>query len=256
MSDEILEYGVVEGVATLTLNRPDKRNALNSALVAALAEALEQAGADEEARVVVLTGAGEDFCSGADLKEMARTFEMGPAENLVEARALGAVFVAMRRIPKPVVAVVRGRALAGGCGLATACDLILAHEGAEFGYPEVHLGFVPAMVMAILRRKIPEGRAFELVTRGHRVGAEEARRLGLVNQVFPDPSFHGDVEAYLRELTSKPPAALAMTKELLYALDDLDFVKGIEQGAQINLRARQTDACREGLRRFLERSGA
>jgi len=254
MSEEILRYEVAAGVATLTLNRPEKRNALNSELVTALVKALARAGADEEARVVVITGAGKDFCSGADLAELERISRMSAEENLADARSLGAVFVAMRRLPKPVVAVVRGRALAGGCGLATACDLVLAHEGAGFAYPEVHLGFVPAMVMAVLRRKVTEGRAFELVTRGHRIDADEARRIGLVNAVFRAGSFDDDVDAYLAELASKPASALALTKELLYGLDDLGFEAGIERGAQVNVQARQTEACRDGVRRFLDRS--
>lgn len=255
MSSKVLRYEVHAGVATLTLNRPEKRNALSGELVSALHEALTRAGADEEVRVVAITGAGEDFCSGADLADLERISGMSAEENLADARSLGAVFVSMRRLPKPVVAVVRGRALAGGCGLATACDLVLAHEGAGFGYPEVYLGFVPAMVMAVLRRKVTEGLAFELVTRGHRIDAEEARRVGLVNAVFPGTSFESDVDEYLAELAAKPASALALTKELLYGLDDLDFEAGIERGAQVNVQARQTEACRDGLRRFLDRSG-
>ena len=255
MSSEILTYDVASGVATLTLNRPEKRNALNGELVEALGLGLARAGDDEEARVVVITGAGKDFCAGADLAELQRISRMSAEGNLADARSLGAIFVAMRRLSKPVVAVVRGRALAGGCGLATACDLVLAHEGAAFGYPEVHLGFVPAMVMAVLRRKVTEGRAFDLAARGHRIDAAEARRVGLVNEVFPDASFDTDVNAYLAELTSKPASALAMTKALLYGLDDLDFEEGIERGAQVNVQARQTEACRRGLRKFLDRSG-
>jgi methylglutaconyl-CoA hydratase len=254
MSSEILEYGVEAGVATLTLNRPDKRNALNSDLVGRLKDGLAAAAADHGVRVVAITGAGKDFCSGADLAELRRIADMGREENLADARALGDLFVAIRRSPKPVVAVVRGRALAGGCGLATACDLVLAHEGAEFGYPEVHLGFVPAMVMTILRRKVSEGRAFELVTRGHRIDALEARRVGLVNQVFSGPSFDEDVAAYMAVLSSQPASALALTKELLYGLDGVDFEDGIERGAQVNTDARMTEECREGVARFLDRS--
>jgi len=254
MSDDILLFEVADGVATLTLNRPEKRNALNGALVGALTQAVAKAAEADDARVLVITGAGKDFCSGADLAELERITEMGAEENLEDARTLGALFVALRSVSKPVVAVVRGRALAGGCGLATACDLVLAHEGAQFGYPEVHLGFVPAMVMAILRRKVTEGRAFELVARGSRVDAQEARRIGLVNQVFPDSSFDDATAAYLAELAAKPASALALTKALLYGLDDLDFEAGIEKGAHVNAEARMTEACRDGVRRFLRSS--
>lgn len=254
MNEVVLRWAVDGGVATLTLHRPDKRNALNGALVEALKEGLAKAAADVQVRVVALRGAGKDFCAGADLAELERIAGMSEEENLEDARSLGALLLAMRTLPKPIVAVVHGRALAGGCGLATACDLVLAHEAAELGYPEVHLGFVPAMVMAILVRKMGEGRAFDLVARGHRVSAGEARALGLVNHVFPADTFDGDVAAFLTDLAARPPSAVALTKGLLYELGDLSFEEGIERGARVNVEARATEACREGVRRFLDRS--
>jgi methylglutaconyl-CoA hydratase len=254
MSESILLYGVADGVATLTLNRPEKRNALNAALVQALKDALARAAADESARVVAIRGAGRDFCGGGDLAELERVSAMGVEENLADARSLGALFVAPRMLSKPVVAVVQGRALAGGCGLATACDVVLAHADAEFGYPEVHLGFVPAMVMAILRRKVPEGRAFDLVACGNRVSAAEAYAIGLATHVYGAPGFEDEVALYLRDLASRPPSALALIKGLLYEQGDLGFEEGVERGAHVNVEARMTEACREGVRRFLERS--
>jgi len=253
MTDPVLLVDVSGGVATLTLNRPDKRNALDAALVDALKDGIGRVADDPEVRVVVLRGAGRDFCAGADLAELQRISTMSDAENLRDARSLGELLLRMRALPKPLVAVVRGRALAGGCGLATACDLVLAHQDAELGYPEVHLGFVAAMVMAILRRKVTEGRAFDLVARGRRVTAAEARDLGLVNHVFPGATFEADVHALVQDLAERPPSAVALTKRLLYELDELSFPEGIERGAQVNVEARATEACREGVRRFLER---
>lgn len=250
----VLRYGVADGIATLTLNRPEMRNALNAELVRALKDGLAQAEADVSVRVVALRGAGKDFCSGADLAEMERIATMGLEENVEDARSLGALFRQMRAHRQPVVAVVHGRALAGGCGLATACDLVLARDDAELGYPEVHLGFVPALVMTILRRKVGEGEAFHLVTQGDRFGAEEARRLGLVTRVFSTASFDSDVSRYLQRLAAKPVSAVSMTKNLLYELDDLDFEAGLERAARVNAEARMTDACKEGVRRFLEKS--
>lgn len=255
MSEDVLLYGVAGGIATLTLNRPEKRNALNARLIQALKEGVARAGADVAVRVVALRGAGTDFCAGADLADLERIQAMSAEENLADARSLGALFVALRELPKPVVAVVHGRALAGGCGLATACDVVLARSDAHLGYPEVHLGFVPAMVMAILRRKVGEGRAFDLVARGNRVTAQEAHDLGLVTQVLAVATFEDDVSRYLKELASRPPSALSLTKALLYELADLDFAAGIERGAQVNVQARMTDACRKGVKAFLERSG-
>ena len=250
---EPLLLSVADGVATLLLNRPEKRNALNAALVEALLAALEHTAADPAVRVVVVRGAGFDFCAGGDLEELGRMSGLSEAENLADARRLGGLFLALRRHPRPVVAIVRGRALAGGAGLATACDLVLAHEQAELGYPEVQLGFVSAIVMTILRRKVTEAVAFELVTRGERITAADAARAGLVNRVLPDADFEAAADRYVAELAARPPSAVALSKRLLYELDDLAFDEGIERGARVNVEARMTEACREGVRRFLER---
>jgi methylglutaconyl-CoA hydratase len=253
MSRATLAVDVTDAVATLTLDRPEKRNALNRALVDELSAAIHRVGDDADVRLVALRGAGPDFCSGADLEELGRIAEMGEEESLEDARALGDVLSGLRRLPKPVVAVVHGRALAGGCGLATACDVVLAHAEAQLGYPEVHLGFVPAMVMTILRRKIGEARAFELVTRGHRISAGEAQEMGLVTRVLPADDFDDAVARYLSDLATRPPSAVALIKELLYELDDLSFDEGMERGAHVNVEARMTEACRAGVAAFLRR---
>ncbi len=250
----VLRVAVQDGVATLTLNRPDKRNALNGELVEALAEALRETAIDERVRVVALRGEGPDFCSGADLAELERIAELDERENLDDARRLGDMLLALRSHPRPVVAIVHGRALAGGCGLATACDLVFAHADAEFGYPEVHLGFVPAMVMALLRRKVGESRAFELAVGGQRIGAAEAERIGLVNAVFRDGDFQAGVRERLARLARRPASAVALTKGLLYELDGLDVAGGVARAAEVNVEARMSEACREGVRRFLSRS--
>ena len=254
MSSDVLRVVEEEGILSLWLNRPEKRNALNAALVEALAEALRDAESRSEVRVIVLRGEGPDFCAGADLADLERITAIGEEASLADANRLGALLLQMRRHPRPIVAAVHGKALAGGCGLATACDLILASVEAEFGYPEVHLGFVPAMVMAILRRKLTEGRAFELVTLGRRIPAAEAMRIGLVNRVFPVEGFGKGVEAFLKELALIPAEALTLTKHLLYELADLTVENGIRRGAEVNVEARRTEACRDGVRDFLSRS--
>ena len=253
MSEPALLESVSGGIARLTLNRPDKRNALNAALVRALTEALDRTASDPSVRVVTLAGAGKDFCAGADLAELERVVEKGHAESLADARALAGVFANMRSHPRPIVALVQGRALAGGCGLATACDLVLARADAELGYPEVHLGFVPAIVMTILRRKVGEGRAFELTALGARHGAEEARILGLVNRVFPADTFDADAERFVADLASRPPGAVALGKRLLYELDGMSFERGLERAAEVNAVARASEECRTGVRRFLDK---
>lgn len=243
------------GVATLTLNRPHKRNALSSVMVAALSRRLAEAANDPEVWVVALRSVGGDFCAGADLAEIAASQREGVEAGLADARALGEVFVGIRRMEKPVVAVVRGRALGGGCGLATSCDIVLAHPDASFGYPEVHLGFVPAVVMAVLRRKVGEAAAFELAARGHRVGAKKAVALGLATRVIPSEDFDAAVDTYLQDLASRPRAAIALTKRLFHGLDDAAFEDALARGAEVNAIARLTRECRDGVSEFLRGKG-
>jgi len=251
MSEVLYEAG--GGIARIVLNRPEKRNALNAAVIAGIKEALARSAADTDVRVVTLSGAGADFCSGADLAELSKIAANGPLENIADARSLGELYLAIRRHRCPVVAAVRGRALAGGCGLATACDLVPAAESAEFGYPEVNIGFVPAMVMALLRRQVSEKRAFELLALGNVVSAREALALGMINAVFPDASFENDVESWVNRLAQKPAGAVAMTKALLYQGDNLSFEAAIEAGIHTNALARTTEECRRGVERFLAR---
>jgi methylglutaconyl-CoA hydratase len=241
-------------VRVLTLDRPERRNALNSDLIVALTGALADAAADSGVRVILLQGEGPDFCAGADLDALKRIAETAdPAENLADAQSLGALLVVMRRHPKPIIAAIHGHALAGGAGLATACDLVIARDDAVLGYPEVHLGFVPAMVMALLRRIVGEKVAFELVVRGDRIGAEEAAGLGLVNRVIPTAEWEGGVHAYVDDLAGRSPSAVSLIKRLLYGMDGLSFEEAIGRGAEVNVLARMTPDTRAGLARFLER---
>jgi methylglutaconyl-CoA hydratase len=246
-------YAVEGAVALVTLNRPEKRNALNDAVVAGLKDALRAADADAAVRAVRITGAGTDFCSGADLSALQKISEASIDENLEDARSLAELFALIRRVSVPVIAAVRGRALAGGCGLATACDVVLAARTARFGYPEVKIGFVPAMVMAILRRNVSEKRAFELLTRGGEIGAEEAEHVGLVNRVFDDDAFESEVERYVAGFERVSRTAVVLTKRLLYQMDGLTFDAALAAGVDVNAIARMTEDCQRGIARFLER---
>lgn len=248
-----LLYSVEDSVARITLNRPDKRNALNEALVAGLKDALRQANDDAAVRVVVISGAGQDFCSGADLRALQKISEASVAENLEDARSLMELFLFMRQTNVPIVAAVRGKALAGGCGLASACDIVLASTNARFGYPEVKIGFVPAMVTAILRRNISEKRAFELISRGAEIGAEEAKQIGLVNQVFIDEHFEAEVTAYARGFAHTSKSAVGLTKTLLYQMDGMAFGEALETGVDVNVIARMTEDCQKGIANFLKK---
>lgn len=246
-----IRYHVDNGIGRIVLNRPEKRNALNRELLEELHHAVRDSASDSAVRVVLLSGAGSDFCSGADLSGLQRAFDAGVLEQMSDARRLANLFQDMRRHPRPIIAAVRGRALAGGCGLATACDLILAAESAQFGYPEVNIGFVPAIVMAILRRSVPEKRAFELITLGE---IYSAQNFGLVNQVFADQTFDLDVDVYASKMAAKSPSALQLCKSLLYQMDGMSFDHALEAGVQVNAIARMTDDCKRGIERFLKKT--
>jgi len=251
MSD--LEKKESGAVLMLTLNRPEKRNALNAELVAALKLELRMADGNDSLRAIVIRGAGKDFCSGADLESLRQISENSYEENLEDARSLGELFAMIRRVKIPVIAAVHGRALAGGCGLATACDLVVATESARFGYPEVKIGFVPAIVMAFLRRNTSEKRAFEIATQGFEFTASEAERLGLVNHVVSDDTFEEEVARYAAVYESVSRSAVIMSKKLLYEIDSLSFDDAIEAGSKANAEARMSDDCKKGIGRFLEK---
>jgi len=246
-------YAVADGVARVTLNRPDKRNALDAEIIAEIRGALAEAAHDESARVVLLSGAGKDFCSGADLAALQRISEATVMENVADARHLADLFIEMRRHPRTIIAAVRGRALAGGCGLATACDMVLAAESAQFGYPEVNIGFIPAMVMAILRRSVSEKRAFELITMGKIITAAEAAGIGLINATFSDEGFEAGVEAAVKQLAAKSASAVMLAKSLLYHMDGMTMETALEAGVQLNAITRMTEDCQRGVARFLKK---
>jgi methylglutaconyl-CoA hydratase len=244
---------ISNGVLTLTLNRPEKRNALSTPMLRALFSELERADLDLAVRVVVLRGAGKDFCAGADLDELLASADKSPAENESAALVLGSVFIRMRQLSKPVVAVIHGRALAGGAGLLTGCDIALAPESAQVGYPEIQRGFVPAMVMTMLRRAVGEKVAFDLAATGRVLNANEAAAVGLVSRVFPDDQFESGVSGVVRALAAAGSSAMALTKKQFYQLDELDFEAGIRLGARVNALSRATPEFRTAISAFLKK---
>jgi methylglutaconyl-CoA hydratase len=251
---KLILYGVEGSSARIVLNRPDKRNALNDVVIRNVKHALTEAAANDSVRVILLSGNGQDFCSGADLSALQKISDASVSENVEDVRSLMELFVLIRQLPVPVIAAVHGRALAGGCGLATACDLVLATTSARFGYPEIKIGFVPAMVMAILRRNVSEKRAFELIVGGNEIGANEAQQMGLVNQVFSDERFADDVHAYVSRFDATSRSAVALTKSLLYQIDGMSFPEAIETGVDVNVIARLTEECQKRIARFLNKS--
>jgi methylglutaconyl-CoA hydratase len=241
------------GVLTLTLNRPDKRNALNTDLLDELHRSVERADLDADVRVLVIRGAGKDFCAGADLDELLASVDHTEAENEASALRLGRLFERLRTVPKPVIALVHGRALAGGAGLATACDLIVAAADAQLGYPEIQRGFAPAMVTALLRRIVGEKVALDLVLTGRTLSADEALRVGLISRVVPTAELERESLALAEALAGASGTALAFTKRLFYELDGVNLADGIARGARVNAVARSTPDFREAVARFLRK---
>jgi len=244
---------VAEGVLTATLNRPEKKNAIDTPMIEAILAMLERADLDAGVRAVALRGAGSDFSAGMDLNELLASADHALEANRAAALRFAEIFARMRRIPKPAVALVRGRALAGGCGLATACDLVLAAESATFGYPEVQRGFVPALVMTLLRRAVGEKIAFDLAATGRVLSASEAAAIGLVSRVYEDADFEEQAGEVLRALATSSATALALTKQQFYQLDGLPFEEGLRLGADVNAVSRTTPDFRAALEAFLKR---
>jgi len=248
-----LRSELAAGVLTLTLDRPEKRNALSGALIEALHQALGRADLDADVRVVMLRGEGKDFCAGADLEELLASAALSLGENESSALRLGTLFIRMRALPKPVIAMVHGRALAGGAGLVTACDLAVLASSAQLGYPEIQRGFAPAMVMALLRRLTGEKAALDLVLTGRVLTAEEARATGLVSRVVPDAELEREAASMARRLAESSGTALALTKQLFYQLDMLSLDQGIALGARVNALARETPDFHSAIAGFLRR---
>lgn len=249
-----IEYAAAGGLARITLNRPDKRNAITVEMISGLREALQRAADDPSVRLMLIRGAGKDFCAGLDLSEvLLKSAEDVPAK-LASARLLGDLYIAMRCHPKPIVAAVHGRALGGGAGIATASDLILAAESAQFGYPEVKLGFIPAIVFTMLQRAVNERQALELALTGEPINASQAHAIGLINRVYPDAEFDTSVERYVAVLAENSATAMSMSKTLLYQTEGMSFESSIEAGVQANVQARMTDDFKRGVERFLKKS--
>lgn len=252
MSDRV-RTSLDGGILTATLNRPDKKNAIDTPMIDGLLDVLGRADLDAGVRVVALRGAGSDFCAGMDLNELLASADKSVEENRRAALHFAEIFVRMRRLPKPIVAVVRGRALAGGCGLATACDIVVAAESAKFGYPEVQRGFVPAIVMTLLKRAVGEKVAFDLAATGRILEASEGAALGLVSRVYEDSDFDDQAGEVLRALAGASASALAFTKQQFYQLDGLPFEEGLRLGADVNAVSRTTPDFRAALQAFLKK---
>jgi enoyl-CoA hydratase/carnithine racemase len=216
-----LLYGRADAVATITINRPDRRNALNPETINELRAALQDAKVDAQVRVIVLTGAGKTFCAGADLQGFRS--EKSELDRYFQRRGLSELFLDMTQLGKPTIARVNGHALAGGLGLAVACDLGIASQDAQLGIPEVNVGLWPMMIMASVFRNVPRKAAMELILTGRRISAEEAARLGVINSAVPAEQLDSEVDALAQELARKSPLGMRLGLEAFYRMQDMSY---------------------------------
>ena len=241
-----------EGIATIAMNRPDKRNALSPELVADLATAVSELGADDTVKVIILKGNGPAFCAGADLAYLQQISENSAQENVQDSTTLMRMMQGIVECPKPVIAMVHGPAIAGGCGLATVCDVIIAgRDNAVFGYSEVKIGFIPAIVMVYLLRKVGDTQARRLILTAKNISPQEAQDIGLVSYVVDDDQLEHETMELARLITRNSSSAMAMSKEMLNALHGMSLDAGLRYAASMNALARQTDDCKAGIQTFL-----
>jgi len=241
-----------ESTRTITLNRPERRNAITPEMQTELIAAMNDA-AVSPCRVVVFTGAGEAFCSGLDLSALHGMIDKGADESLADAERIATLFRTLYELPKPTIAAVHGAAIAGGTGIATLCDFTLAVPAAKFGYTEVRIGFVPAIVSAYLALQIGDKRSRDLLLTGRLFDAAEAYRLGLVNEIVPHEALRDRVNALAEQLAANSPASLSGTKRLLAAQNRAWLDTAISEALVASARARETPDFREGVTAFLEK---
>ena len=251
-SERELLYEVADGVATVTLNRPDQRNALNGELLAQLVDAMKAAREDDSVRAVVLTGAGEKvFCAGADLGGFAADVPL--VDKHFASDLFLEFFRVMPRLGKPSLCAANGHVLAGGMGLALSCDLVIAREGARFGTPEINVGAFPYMIMSIICRNVPRKKVNEMMLLGEQIPAEQAVEYGLANKVVPAAEFDSAVEDWATKLASKSPVLMRLGHDAMHRQQDMAMDDALEYlRSQLSLTF-STEDIQEGVKAFFEK---
>ena len=252
MNFKTLSLNESDGIALLTLNRPDKRNAISYELIADLQNALD-AVSSSQSQVLIVTGAGKAFCSGMDLDNLKSLIGRSQDQSLEDSRTMAHLFRSIYDFPKPTIAAVNGAAIAGGTAIATICDFTLASPEAKFGYTEVRIGFVPAIVSNFLLRQVGEKHARDLLLTGRIFDASEALRLGLVNEIVESGHLLPRAYEVARTLMENSPASLRATKELLSQTVNEELDRRLEVSIEENARIRQTHDFHEGITSFLEK---
>ncbi|MBS1538862.1 MAG: enoyl-CoA hydratase/isomerase family protein [Bacteroidetes bacterium] len=248
----ILLSSVEGNIARLTLNRPDKRNALNSDLLRALRTEFVSLKTDASIKVIILEANGKAFCAGADLAYLQDVSTFSAMENLADSQLLQETFHEIYTSPKPVIAKVHGAAIAGGCGLASVCDIVIAAErGAKFGYSEVKIGFIPAVVMVYLLRKIGDTKARRLLLSAEVISSKEAEQLGLITYCVDDELLDNFTNTIANTLSGNSASSMALVKEMMVNLQGMSLETGLRYAASMNAFTRMTDDCKAGIATFL-----
>lgn len=249
-----IRYHSEERMGIITLNRPEKRNALDYETVLELKEVLRLLASDLDVKVVILRSTGSVFCSGADLAHLQKLQSYSHQENLDDSLHLKDLFLQIYTMNKVVIAEVQGHALAGGCGLASVCDFVFAAERAKFGYTEVKIGFVPAIVMVFLLRKIGEGPARDLMLSGEPIPAMRAMEIGLINRVVNADELEKEVKEFASNLIrNNSGEAMSITKQLISDIQSMTLSEGLQHAAETNANARMTKDCKKGIDAFLKK---
>lgn len=249
---EYIQYSGKNRIAEIVLNRPEKRNALHPKVVSELQSAFDLAAQDDTVKIILLKANGEAFCAGADLAYLQQLQNNSYEENLADSTHLKNLFDKIYRHPKVVVAQIEGHALAGGCGLASVCDFAFSVPEAKFGFTEVKIGFIPAIVMIFLVKRIGEGAARELLLTGNLFPATKALELKLINNIYPAETIAFETEAFIQQLLNTCSAAsLKITKQMLAKISDLSLEDAFQYAAEANAKARAGADCQRGIAAFL-----
>jgi methylglutaconyl-CoA hydratase len=249
-----IEYTVLDRIAFITLNRPEKRNALSNQLVTELKESFSIAEGDEKVKVVILKAVGEAFSAGADLEYLQQLQDFSYEQNYADSNHLKELFVQIYSLKKVVIAQVQGHAIAGGCGLATVCDFTFAAPEAKFGYTEVKIGFIPAIVMVFLIRKIGESRSRQLLLGGNLINAEQAKRIGLINEIISKEELDEEVIHFAAQLVvSNSAHSMSITKQMMSKVQSLPLDDALTFAAEMNAKVRESADCKRGVGAFLNK---
>lgn len=248
----MVEYSVNNRIGFITLNRPEKRNALSFEMVTELKAAFEKAEKDVQVKIIVLKAKGESFCAGADLAYLQQLQQNSFEENLEDSTHLKELFLSVYRAGKVVIAQVEGHAIAGGCGLATVCDFVFSIPEAKFGYTEVKIGFIPAIVMVFLLRKVGEQIGKELLLTGELYSAEEAREKGLINFISNAQQIESDVLMFAEKLiTGNSGNSMKVTKQTIAEIQSMEINDALNFAAHKNAEVRASEDCQKGIAAFL-----